>query len=238
MSLGGAVWLHCELGAQGNYTLKYEDFSFGVNGGAGNTYFGYMLRKVNTTTVYYITRSVTISTEWGTNISIPAASASPLLNNTWQVFPFLSNTAVTTLSTNQNQTGIFIALLDPVTIALNQVYADYTLNFIAAWYDTNTDPRNVYYSFILKNNETSYNLTNITVTINFLKQDLSVVATQTQTKTSLTSGSTWSVDDYYRASSNSIAASIKYVQVLVTAMDQSFVQQGETKQVTIGPSPF
>lgn len=238
ISLAGGVTLYCNLGAMGGNTLSYQDFAYGGTDGT-NMYFGYMLRQQGTSTIYYITKSAKISAEWSTNLTIPSASASSIINKTWDIFPFLSNTAVTTLSSNMNQSGTFVALLDYTRIAINQPKADYTLTVLGAFYDVNTDARNVYYSFTVKNNEASYNLTNITVTITLYKEDgQTVVDTQTKSNTSLAAGGTWSVDDYYRASSNSIAASIKWVRVVLTAMSQSFDQQGATVAVTLGPSPY
>jgi len=252
ISLTGGVTLYCDLGAMGSGTLAYEDFSLGIT---GNTYFGYVLRKheASPEVIYYITKpqDEPITSYFNTNITIPASSSTPLFNNTWEVFPYLTNQYAATLSTNQNVDGVFVALLDPILITIDQTKANYTLVFDPgrrpadnpSYYTNQDQGRNVNYVFSVTNNETDTNLTNVVVTITLYGADeQTVVATQTASPSTqgavIAAGTTWDYSSYYRASSSTIAAGIKWVKVAVTSMTQSFESQAIRLPVIVDPLPI
>ena len=222
-----SVTLYCTLGAQSSDTFKYADLTYEGTAG-GNMYFGYMMK--NGSTVYYITRSVTISSEWGTTLTIAASSASVLLNKVWEIFPFLSNTAFTSLSTSMNQTGTFVALQDPIEMPIYANYANYTLSFGPGDASHVPNSRDVSYIFDVTNNGSS-NLTNIVATITFLNSSEATVDTQTRSYTTLAGGATWTCNDFYRASTAAIAGTIKKVRVAITGMTQAFISVSKTQDV-------
>ena len=189
-----------ESGVSDGMTVTYEDllscgmlYGFPNNANIYNYYFGVALAKLNsngqpTGAFYVLTQNDSMVSFQQMGTGITAYVDDDTMEGTYKVFPFISDgvlrgtqqgsTSYYKFYTSTNRNGTYVALRDPETVNISIRWAQVRVSYLSAYHDS-SNYHIIRVDYKVMNEMTDYPVTGLSITIDFLETNGTVVYTGT-----------------------------------------------------------